>query len=378
MGGIAVTLHQGRCYGAAMLSARSVRTLAASSLLVACAARSTPPKAAPSAPPAPEASADTRGLRTRPAPGTNEVERIYTLAPTAPTPQRGRDDAKVAIEVCSDFECPFCARLVPTLHEIEQNYGEFVRITWRNCPLPFHEFALPAAEAAREVMAQGGSSAFWAFHDLLFAHQDALAPEQLAEYAKSVPGIDGDKVLAAVRDHRHIGLIKSELMGLVDSGATSQGFGTPATFVNGRLLSGAQPYEKFEDAVEKALAETPTQRAEAVANSAAAYPMARARHIMVQWKGAEGADASVVRSKEEAYQRALEVQKKLLARSGDFASLAKEYSNCPSAAQGGELGRVTRGEFVPEFEAVLFTLAPHELSGVVESAFGYHVIEREE
>src|SRR5690606_5723232 len=102
------------------------------------------------------------------------------------------------------------------------------------------------------------------------------------------------------RDHRHAPHIQAELQGLVDSGAASGGFGTPATFINGRLVSGAQPYQVFEAAVERALAETPEARAQAEAESAAAYPMARARHILIQYVGAEGTEPKVTRSKEEA------------------------------------------------------------------------------
>jgi protein-disulfide isomerase len=347
-------------------------------LFGACAPRTTAPSAAPVAAPAAEASADTRRMRTPGEGSEGDVERIYRLAATAGAPQRGKDDAKVTIEVCSDFECPFCARLVPTLHELEQNYGEFVRIRWRNCPLPFHEHALPAAEAASEVFAQGGPGAFWAYHDLLFAHQDALAADSLAALAGQIPGVNGTEVSKALAEHRHIPRIKTELMALVDSGATSQGFGTPATFVNGRMMSGAQPYEKFEDAVERALAETPEQRKAAESASDEAYPMARARHILVQWKGAEGAAPSITRTKEDALKRAQEAHAKVVATGSSFDALAQEYSNCPSAAQGGELGRVTRGELVPEFESVLFTLLPGQVSGVVESPFGFHVIQRED
>jgi protein-disulfide isomerase len=362
----------------AMVTARLASALAPLVIVGACATHKAAPSAAAPKPATsgPEASADVRSMRSTTPP--SDVERIYRLGTSAPQAVRGPEDAKVTLEVCSDFECPFCARLVPTLDELTHNYGEFVRIVWRDCPLPFHEFALGAAEAGREVLAQGGAKAFWAYHDRLFAHQAKLAPEDLVGHAATIEGVDPAGVRSALADHRHIPAIKSELMGLVDSGATSQGFGTPASFVNGRLISGAQPYEVFEDAVERALAETPEQRTEALARSDAAFPMARARHIMIQWKGAEGADASITRSKDEARQRAEDVRKKLAAPGSDFASLAHEYSNCPSAAQGGELGRVTRGEFVPEFEAVLFTLSPKQLSDVVESPFGYHLIEREE
>jgi parvulin-like peptidyl-prolyl isomerase len=185
-------------------------------------------------------------------------------------------------------------------------------------------------------------------------------------------------VSAALKDHRHAAHIQQELQGLVDSGAASGGFGTPATFVNGRLISGSQPYQVFEAAVERALQETPEGRAQAEAASAAAYPMARARHILIQYAGAEGTEPKVTRSKEEAQALVQGLLKRIREQNADMAQLAREHSDCPSAPDGGELGRFTHGELVPEFESALFGLSPGELSGVVETPFGYHIIRREE
>ncbi len=309
----------------------------------------------------------------------NGTERIFVLPSADQQPSLGPAGAKVQVEVCSDFECPFCARLVPTLHELAENYGEFVRVVWRNCPLPFHSQALPAAEAAHEVFTQAGDKAFWAYHDVLFQNQSALDNASLVALAKGIEGVDATKVASALGDRRHLPHIQKELQGLVDSGAASGGFGTPATFVNGRLISGAQPYSSFELAVERALQETPEGYAEAKAASDAAYPMARARHILVQYVGAEGADTSKVkRNKDEARALAQDLHKQLASGKADIAALARSQSDCPSAPDGGELGRFTRGELVPQFEEVLFAMAPGQMSSVVETPFGFHIILREE
>ncbi|MFT3925466.1 MAG: peptidylprolyl isomerase [Myxococcales bacterium] len=307
----------------------------------------------------------------------NSVERVFELQPLPKQPMLGSASAKVRVEVCSDFQCPFCARVVPTIHELAENYGELVQIVWRNCPLPFHEHALPAAEAAFEVYSQGGDKAFWAYHDSLFEHQGNLDVEGLVAQAKGIEGVNPEQVRAALGDHRHAPRIQLELQGLVDSGAASGGFGTPATFVNGRLLAGAQPYQAFETAVERALQETPEGYAQAKQASQEAYPMARARHILIQYAGAQGADAKVTRSKDEARALATELHKRIVEQHADLAQLAKEKSDCPSAPDGGELGRFTRGELVPEFENVLFAMAPGQISNVVETPFGFHIILRE-
>jgi protein-disulfide isomerase len=307
-----------------------------------------------------------------------QVERIYQIAPSDKPPTLGNATAKVTLEVCSDFQCPYCAQLAPSLHELNENYGELLRIEWRNCPLPFHGDALPAAEAALEVQAQRGDTAFWTYHDVLFAHQNDLSTESLVSHARAIEGVDGEQVRAALNDHRHVGHIQKEVTALVESGAASGGLGTPVSFVNGRMLTGALPYEQLEDAVERALQEQPDARAKAEADSKVAYPMARVRHILVEYKGAQGADKSVTRSKDEARARATQLRARLVSEKLPFATLAREASDCPSKNEGGELGRFTLGDLEPSLELSLFALSPGEVSEVVASPFGFHLLLREE
>lgn len=103
-----------------------------------------------------------------------------------------------------------------------------------------------------------------------------------------------------------------------------------------------------------------------------------ARHVLVQWMGAERAGSSVVRSKDQALSLAQEVHRR--AKAGeDFARLAVEYSDEPGAGnRGGSLGRFGKGQMVPAFEAAAFKLKVGEVSEIVETGFGYHVIQRTE
>ncbi len=103
-----------------------------------------------------------------------------------------------------------------------------------------------------------------------------------------------------------------------------------------------------------------------------------ARHVLIQWMGSERAAASIVRSREQALTVAKEVLKR--ARAGeDFARLAIEYSDEPGAGgRGGSLGRFGRGQMVPAFEQVAFRLEVNEISDIVETPFGFHVIQRTE
>ena len=154
------------------------------------------------------------------------------------------------IQEFSDFQCPFCSRVVPTVQQIEKEYGAKVQVVWRNFPLPFHQDAMPAAEAATEVFQQKGDAKFWAYHDLLFANQRALSRADLEKYAEQVGGIDMAKFKKALDAHTHKARIQSDIDAVQKAGAQ---IGTPSFFINGKLVQGAQPFEAFKAAIDEAL-----------------------------------------------------------------------------------------------------------------------------
>ena len=98
-----------------------------------------------------------------------------------------------------------------------------------------------------------------------------------------------------------------------------------------------------------------------------------ASHILLMYQGSMRSTAN--RSKEEAAQQ-IESLAQQVSAGADFADLAKQHSDCPSKARGGALGTFGRGQMVPEFDQVAFSLQPGQTSGVVETAFGYHLIHR--
>jgi foldase protein PrsA len=101
-----------------------------------------------------------------------------------------------------------------------------------------------------------------------------------------------------------------------------------------------------------------------------------ASHVLVSYKGARGGQGNIKRTKEQAKKRAEEVLKKAKA-GGDFAALAKQYSDDPgSGPKGGDLGAFTRRMMVPPFSEAAFALKPGEVSSIVETEFGFHVIKR--
>lgn len=160
-------------------------------------------------------------------------------------PAKGPESAPVTIVEFSDFECPFCSRLIPTLKQVEQKYGDKVRIVFRQYPLPFHQKAQKAAEASLCAADQGK---FWEFHDALFLNQAALAVEQLKAKATEL-GMNAEQFNACLDSGKHVPAIQTDLK----EGQAAGVSGTPAMFVNGRFISGAVPLEQITSVIDEEL-----------------------------------------------------------------------------------------------------------------------------
>lgn len=183
----------------------------------------------------------------RPLPDPNAVYRV----PVGTSPVQGRADALVTVVIFSDFQCPFCSRVEPTLEQLRTQYGNNIRFVWKNNPLPFHDNAMPAAEAAMEVYAQVGARGFWPFHDLLFANQQTLDRASLERFAQTIRGVNMTRFRRALDAHTHQAAIEADQTLARELGAT----GTPSFFINGRNLRGAQPIEAFRTMIDAALAD---------------------------------------------------------------------------------------------------------------------------
>jgi protein-disulfide isomerase len=166
--------------------------------------------------------------------------------PTGSGPHKGGDRAKVTIIQYSDFQCPFCSRVEPTIDQILKTYGKDVRVFWKNNPLPFHQNAGPAAELASAAAEKGK---FWELHDLMFKNQQQLDRPALEKYAKEV-GLDDGKIKEALDQTKWAAQIKADQ----DEAAKFGARGTPAFFINGRPLSGAQPFDAFKKVIDEELA----------------------------------------------------------------------------------------------------------------------------
>lgn len=185
----------------------------------------------------------------RPTPADDTVHNI-PVPITAPT--RGALHGRVTVQLFSDFQCPFCGRVEPTISQLLQEYGDRVTLVWRNFPLPFHENAMRAAEAATEVLAQGGVAKFWLYHDTLMQNQQDLDEAHLLRFATQLGGIDVGRMRRALTRHTHQAAIEVDMHAVEDLR-----IGTPTFFINGRMLSGARPIEDFRAAIDRALAESP-------------------------------------------------------------------------------------------------------------------------
>lgn len=166
--------------------------------------------------------------------------------PVGNSPAKGPETALVTIVEWSDFQCPFCSRVVPTMEEVVKTYGDKVRFVWKHNPLPMHPRAEPASELTLEARAQKGEKGFWDAYDLLWKNQQKLADEDLLGYAKEL-GLDVDKVKDAIVNKKYNAQITADQ----DLADDLQASGTPHFFINGRRLVGAQPIEKFKAVIDE-------------------------------------------------------------------------------------------------------------------------------
>ena len=161
-------------------------------------------------------------------------------------PSLGRASAPVTLIEFSDFQCPFCQRVEPTLKKIRETYGDKVRIVWKDFPLTqIHPQAFKAGEAGHCAAEQGK---FWEYHDQLFGNQQALMPDDLQKYAAAV-GIDAERFNSCLDTSKHAEVVRDGVAQGTRLGINS----TPTVFVNGRRVEGAQAYEVFAAAIDEEL-----------------------------------------------------------------------------------------------------------------------------
>ncbi len=163
-------------------------------------------------------------------------------------PARGPVGAPITIVEFSDFQCPYCGRVEPTLKQVQDLYGDRIRLVYRDYPLPMHAQAPKASEAAACAQDQGK---FWEMHDKLFANQAALQIADLKQRAVDI-GLKADEFNQCLDSGKHEADVKKNM----EAGSRYGVSGTPAFFINGRSVSGARPLDDFtriiDDELERA------------------------------------------------------------------------------------------------------------------------------
>jgi protein-disulfide isomerase len=200
-------------------------------------------------------------FRTNPEGGTTGGAVIPTLKESDPSPSavnmealldddtvKGDKDASVIIVEWSDFECPFCERFYQqTLPSIEKEYIETgkVKLVFRDFPLGFHTNAQKAAEAAECAGEQGK---YWEMHDLLFGQGVQGGVAGFKQYAKNL-GLNSAKFDNCLDS----GAMAEEVQKDMADGAAVGIQGTPGFLINGKLVSGAQPFAVFKQVIDAEL-----------------------------------------------------------------------------------------------------------------------------
>jgi len=163
-------------------------------------------------------------------------------------PSAGSTDAPITMIVCSDFQCPFCAKFA---HEvINKLRGDFIKngklkVVFKHDPLPFHPLAQKASEAAECAHRQGK---FWAMHDRLFSDGVSQEANALKSSARAI-GLDIEKFNRCLENGETAETVRRDKEECEAAGVT----GTPTIFINGKKIVGAQPYDQFKNLIAEAV-----------------------------------------------------------------------------------------------------------------------------
>jgi len=184
----------------------------------------------------------------------NPVE-VYLEKPKRPrfevvtqdSPFKGNEDAKVTIVEYSDFQCPYCSKATKTVSDLEKKYGKKVKIVFKHFPLPFHNQAKLASEASMCANAEN-SKLFWKMHDEMFNDQTKLDQDNLMKLAQKI-GLKADKFKTCLESGQFRARVEADVLEGNKLGIKS----TPTFFVNGYLVSGAQPIEVFSEIIDEEL-----------------------------------------------------------------------------------------------------------------------------
>jgi protein-disulfide isomerase len=165
-----------------------------------------------------------------------------------PRPRLGPEHAPITIVLFSDMQCPFCVRVMPTLERVIAHYGDEVRLFWAHLPLPMHPQADVAARVSVAVFEAAGSDAFFRFLDELTSNLRDFSESRIEALATKAGASRAD-VLAAIDEYKYDEAIVYDRRVAYALGIQ----GTPFMLVNGRPVTGAQPFETFVEVIDDEL-----------------------------------------------------------------------------------------------------------------------------
>ncbi|HZH78147.1 MAG TPA: thioredoxin domain-containing protein, partial [Archangium sp.] len=199
----------------------------------------------PSSPDAGNKPTAAAAAPSAPKPGARQVDPTVFKVPIDGSPVKGNADALVTLVEFSDYQCPFCARADATVVQLQKDYGSKLRVVMKQNPLSFHPRAKPAALAA---LAAGEQGKYWEYHAKLFANAKAMQDADLEKYAREI-GLDLNRWKVDMANPKLAAVIERDQALAAKVGAN----GTPAFFINGRFLSGAQPIDNFKALIDEEL-----------------------------------------------------------------------------------------------------------------------------
>lgn len=161
-----------------------------------------------------------------------EIAYVYQL-PVGKSPIKGAVDAPVTLTVFDDFQCPYCARLVPLLDQLVEAYTGRVRVVFKHFPLQMHKAAKPAALASIAAREQGK---FWEMHDQLFANFKQLNDAKIRQLAEAV-GLDMERFDQDLQNPAYLAEVQADIRLGQQAGVR----GTPSLFLNGKLIKERNP-----------------------------------------------------------------------------------------------------------------------------------------
>jgi len=178
----------------------------------------------------------------------SKPERPVKDVPVGDAPTMGGESAKVTIVEFSDFQCPYCKRGATIMNDLKKKYGKKVKIAFKQFPLPFHNDAKPAAQAALCAHKQN-KKLFWKMHDKMFDDQKGLSREGLLAKGSAI-GVKKADFEKCLDDPSMAKMVEADIELGKKVGVKS----TPTFFVNGKLVNGAQPVEVFSEIIDEELA----------------------------------------------------------------------------------------------------------------------------